>query len=262
MYSVILIDDEEISVESIRQMIPWEDYGIKAVYTAGNIEKAKLIMEETKIDIVICDIEMSGGDGFEMIRWIQEKTYPCVNIFLTCHAEFTYAQKAMRLGVIDYILKPVIPGDFGTVICKAIKAVKEQEARNRSRTYVSKLAAGCLEEGKSGGSLNNNKEVVLRIKKYIDEHLSYSITRQEIAECVFLNKDYVSRIFKEETGTSIVDYIIKKKIYVACELLSTTKLSVSKVAECIGYTHMPYFSKIFKKETGMTPNEYRNRFYV
>ncbi|MBS5522313.1 MAG: AraC family transcriptional regulator, partial [Clostridiales bacterium] len=58
------------------------------------------------------------------------------------------------------------------------------------------------------------------------------------------------------------DYIIKKKIYVACELLSTTKLSVSKVAECIGYTHMPYFSKIFKKETGMTPNEYRNRFYV
>lgn len=262
MYSVILIDDEEVSVESIRQMIPWKDYGIKAVYTAGNIETAKLIMEETKIDIVICDIEMSGGDGFEMIRWIKEKAYPCVNIFLTCHAEFSYAQKAMRLGVIDYILKPVIPGDFGVVLLKAIEALKEQEAIDRGRAYASRLAAGCLEEGESKSSLNNNKEITSKIKKYIDEHLSYSITRQEIAECVFLNKDYVSRIFKEETGMSIVDYIIKKKIYVACELLSTTKLSVSKVAECTGYTHMPYFSKIFKKETGMTPNEYRSRFYV
>ena len=75
-----------------------------------------------------------------------------------------------------------------------------------------------------------------------------------------MNKDYLSRIFKEETGMSIVDYIIKKKMNVACELLSTTNLSVSKVAECIGYTHMPYFSKLFKKETGMAPNEYRSHY--
>ncbi|MBS5521673.1 MAG: response regulator, partial [Clostridiales bacterium] len=160
MYSVILIDDEEISVESIRQMIPWEDYGIKAVYTAGNIEKAKLIMEETKIDIVICDIEMSGGDGFEMIRWIQEKTYPCVNIFLTCHAEFTYAQKAMRLGVIDYILKPVDPSEFSSTITGVITELDEEHKKdedyNRQANFIKQYYMyTLLNSGDASGILDN-----------------------------------------------------------------------------------------------------------
>lgn len=259
MYSVILIDDEEVSIESIKQMITWESYGIDKVCTATNIEEAKAILEELKIDIVICDIEMAGGDGFEMIRWIKERKYPSVNIFLTCHAEFTYAQKAMKLGIIEYVLKPVIPEDFGEVLKKAVGQIKEQEARHRTQAYASQLASGYLRQDGSQPQ-NNNEEIVAKVRKYIEEHLSYNISRQEIAEYVFLNKDYLSRIFKEETGQSIVDYIIKKKIHVACELLTTTTLSVSKVAACIGYTHMPYFSKIFKKETGMTPNEYRSHY--
>ena len=259
VYNVILIDDEEVSIESIRQMIPWEKYGIQKVCIATNIETAKAILQEMRIDIVICDIEMSGGDGFEMIRWIKEKKYPSVNIFLTCHAEFTYAQKAMKLGIIDYVLKPVIPEDFGEVLEKAIEQIKEQEARFRVQAYATQLASDYLESDEHNREMKN-AEVVAKVKKYIEEHLSYNITRQEIAEYVFLNKDYLSKIFKEETGMPIVDYIIKKKMNVACELLSTTRLSVSKVAECIGYTHMPYFSKMFKRETGMTPNEYRSHY--
>ena len=260
MYRVILIDDEELSIVSIRQMIPWEAYGICEVFTATYIEAAKRILEKTKIDIVICDIEMSGGDGFEMIRWIKEANYPSVNIFLTCHAEFSYAQKAMKLGVIDYVLKPVIPDDFGEVLKKAIDRLKEQEARHRGAAFVSQMAADYLDDSENAQKPGRNAQIAENVKKYIEEHLSYNISRQEIADYVFLNKDYLSKIFKEETGMAIVDYIIKKKIYVACELLSTTRLSVSKVAECIGYTHMPYFSRLFKKETGMTPNEYRNHY--
>ena len=262
MYSVILIDDEAVSIESIRQMISWESYDIHRVYTATNIDEAKAVLLEARIDIVICDIEMAGGDGFEMIRWIKEKQYPCVNIFLTCHAEFAYAQKAMKLGILDYVLKPVIPEEFGEVLDKAIEQMKAEEARHRAHAYASSLASEYLENDNGVFTQKNNGEVVAKVKKYIEEHLCYNITRQEIGEHVFLNKDYVSRIFKEETGVAIVDYVIKRKLQVACELLSTTKLSISKVAECIGYTHMPYFSKIFKKETGMTPNEYRLHYHT
>ena len=162
MYSVILIDDEEVSIESIKQMIPWESYGIHKVYTATNIEAAKSILGDVKIDIVICDIEMSGGDGFEMIRWIKDIKYPSVNIFLTCHAEFTYAQKAMKLGIIDYVLKPVIPEDFDEVLDKAIDQIKEQEARHRVQAYASRLASDYLENDESY-AIKNNAEVVAKV---------------------------------------------------------------------------------------------------
>lgn len=260
MYQLILIDDEELSLQSIELMIDCEKYHINKVYKATNITDAKAILESSKIDIVICDIEMAGGDGFDMIEWIHERDYPSVNIFLTCHAEFDYAHKAMKLGVIDYVLIPVIPEDFCEALEKAIERVKEMETRNRAKEYASKLASDYLEQGEDDRDAQSNGEVVCKVKHYIEDHLSYNITRQELAEYVFLNKDYLSRIFKDETGMSIVDYIIKKKIHVACELLSTTNLSVSKAAECVGYTHMPYFSKIFKKVTGMTPNEYKNHY--
>ena len=258
MYSIILIDDEEVSIESIKQMLPWGDYGVKRIFEATNIEDAKNVMNCEKIDIVVCDIEMAGGDGFEMIRWINKCEYPSVNLFLTCHAEFAYAQKALKMGVMEYILKPVTPEELGDTLRRAIERMKHQAAMKRVQKQAARIAADRTNEHYSNEK--SNAEVVRRVKKYIEEHLSFNISREEIAESVFLNKDYQSRVFKDETGLSIIDYVIKEKMNVACELLTTTNLSISKVAECIGYTHMPYFSKLFKKETGMTPNEYRGYY--
>ena len=100
----------------------------------------------------------------------------------------------------------------------------------------------------------------LRIHKaleYIQNNLNRNISRADIAKVVFLNEDYFSRLFKQETGYNYKDYTLMKKMKLAKHLLRNTKLSISIVASKVGYDNFSHFSKMFKKMSGMTPQEYR-----
>lgn len=96
-----------------------------------------------------------------------------------------------------------------------------------------------------------------QIKEYIRENLEKDLTRNELAERVFLNQEYLSKLFKKQTGVSLSTYIINERINVAKGLLVKTDMSVSLIASKIGYSNFSHFSQIFKKSTGLTPVEYR-----
>lgn len=95
-----------------------------------------------------------------------------------------------------------------------------------------------------------------KIKAYITEHYSENISRQELADLLFVNSDYLSRIFNKETGMPIPDYITQVRIEEAKRLLHTDA-TVSDIAIRVGIDNYSYFSTVFKKYTGMTPMEYR-----
>ncbi|MDU0330814.1 MULTISPECIES: helix-turn-helix domain-containing protein [Paenibacillus] len=101
------------------------------------------------------------------------------------------------------------------------------------------------------------KSVAEEIKQYIHAHYGDELTRNDLAEVVYLNPDYLARLFKKETGISLGSYIIRVRISVAKQLLETTKLSVYAVANQVGYANYSYFSKLFKQEVGVTPNDYK-----
>lgn len=101
------------------------------------------------------------------------------------------------------------------------------------------------------------KSVAEEIKQYIHAHYGDELTRNDLAEVVYLNPDYLARLFKKETGISLGSYVIQVRISVAKQLLETTKLSVYAVANQVGYANYSYFSKLFKQEVGVTPNEYK-----
>lgn len=98
------------------------------------------------------------------------------------------------------------------------------------------------------------------IKNYIDDHFQENITREELSRLVFLNPDYLSRLFKRKMGVSISSYFIQKRIDLAKKLLVTTKIPVSVISSQTGYDNFAYFTKIFKDKVGMSPNEYRKAF--
>ena len=102
-----------------------------------------------------------------------------------------------------------------------------------------------------------SNDVISEVKKYIDEHISEKISRSEIADYVFLNENYLSRLFHKEVGCSISKYILEKRLALSKKLLIQTKLSVSEIGERVGYDTTTYFVRIFKQETGKTPNEFR-----
>ncbi|MCZ8518449.1 MULTISPECIES: response regulator transcription factor [Paenibacillus] len=106
MHSLLIVDDERTAVRGLSQGIPWAELGVTEVYEAYNAKQAKDIMSSRGIHLLICDIEMPGGNGIELLEWVNEHSEDTVSIFLTGHADFQYARKALQLGSQDYLLKP------------------------------------------------------------------------------------------------------------------------------------------------------------
>lgn len=101
------------------------------------------------------------------------------------------------------------------------------------------------------------KSQVEQIKQYIETHMERDIRRSDIAEAFYLNPDYLSRLFKKETGVQLKDYIVAEKMKAAQTLLRTTDLPVSMVAVRVGYSNFSHFSQVYKKAMGRTPAEDR-----
>lgn len=106
----------------------------------------------------------------------------------------------------------------------------------------------------------SNLSVIDRVKRYIREQIGEpELTREQIARHVYLNPDYLTRLFKKETGMAISDYLQQQRIEYAKHLLTHTDQPVSAVALSAGYANLSYFSTLFKKTTGLTPVEYRRQ---
>ena len=105
----------------------------------------------------------------------------------------------------------------------------------------------------------STNQIRLRVR-YIDAHYREEIHREELGELVFLNTDYLSRIFKKEKGISISNYIIQKRVEEAKKLLTQSSLPINTVSLYVGYSNFSYFTKMFKDNTGYAPLEYRRSF--
>ncbi|MCU6710500.1 response regulator [Paenibacillus sp. J5C_2022] len=103
------------------------------------------------------------------------------------------------------------------------------------------------------------RKVITQAKQYIREKLKQDITLGEVAEQVYLNPVYLSRLFKLETGRSFSDYVTGVRMELAAELLRDTNLKIYEVCEQTGYKDVRHFYKLFKKHTGYLPSEYRER---
>ncbi|MDF2921396.1 MAG: two component transcriptional regulator, AraC family [Paenibacillaceae bacterium] len=99
---------------------------------------------------------------------------------------------------------------------------------------------------------------VLDACQYVSLHLTRRITLDEVAEHLFMNASYFSRLFKKETGETFIEYVNRMKVDRAKELLDQTNLSVAHIGEALGYDNHSYFIKMFKTVAGITPQDYRS----
>ena len=106
-------------------------------------------------------------------------------------------------------------------------------------------------------SMNEIKSAVERVKVFIAHHLSDDLNRDAMANLVFLSPDYLTRIFKKETGIALNQYIIQERIKAAKVLLTKTNLPIREIALNVGCTNISHFSKFFKKNSSLSPLEYR-----
>jgi len=110
---------------------------------------------------------------------------------------------------------------------------------------------GSTEEGKTA------QEAVRKVMKYIRDNYAKELSLQKIAQQIYLSPDYFSRVFKKEAGCTFAEYLTRVRLEAAKQLLANPYLSVSEVAQRVGYHDPNYFSRVFRKAVGLSPSEYR-----
>lgn len=111
----------------------------------------------------------------------------------------------------------------------------------------------------STGGQDHTHYLIKRAYEYIDEHLKNEISLNEISEELNLSSYYFSKLFKDESGEGFVEYLTRKRVEKAKEMLKDPEKSIKETGCECGYSDPNYFSRIFKKATGMTPTEYKER---
>ncbi|MEG1012094.1 MAG: AraC family transcriptional regulator [Ruthenibacterium sp.] len=111
----------------------------------------------------------------------------------------------------------------------------------------------------TAGEQLKHKKIISEVLDYINEHYSEEIKLSELADRLYINQSYLCREFKKSTGFSLTKYIANKRIREARELLRNTQISVAEVAITVGYNNITHFNWIFKKETGISPSEFRKQ---
>ena len=125
--TVLIVDDQPDVVRGEEQGIDWPKLGIDTILTAYSVPEAEELLLSKRVDVLLCDIEMPPRSGLELLEKIREKKLRTRCIFLSAHAEFTYAQEAIRLGGFDYILQPAPYRDIERAILRALDDIKEKD---------------------------------------------------------------------------------------------------------------------------------------
>ena len=244
MWTVMAADDEGYVREALQKLIDWSALGYELRAVVSNGQELIDEMEQTHPDVVITDIRMPLLDGLEVCRYVSERCPEARVIILSAYSDFTYARTALRCGACEYILKT----DMLDELPKTLEKVGGELRRQREEVLA-----------ESPGDAKPD-DLYDRMTRYVERNYRKSISLPDIAEQLHANQSYLSRLYKSCSGVNLFDDIQRRRIEKAKECLTASGWKVQAVAEYVGFEDSAYFSRVFKKETGMSPKEYRNAY--
>ena len=221
MIRAVIIDDEPTTETILRYFTERGDLPLEIAASAANGKLGVEAIRRTDPDLVFLDIQMPVMNGFEVMAAEPDRKY----IIITAYDMFDYAQKALRLGACDILLKPIELSQVQQAVERAI------------------------------GTKFTGNDTVNEIAAYVRAHFAEKVTLTEIAEQFFLTESHVARLFKKHMGDSVMNYLHRIRIENAKRLLDEGK-SVKEAAETVGYDSLNNFYKHFKAVTGETPAAY------
>jgi len=249
--TVVLVDDNPLILQALRHSIPLESLGYQVAGYFTNSTEAFDFCCEHRPQMLITDIKMPGMTGLELIERLQSVYQDFSSIVITGYDEFAFAQKALRLGAVDIILKPI---DDETLI---------QALRRASGTRDPGILPEAPEtETATAGFRAIDPELHItasarRALDYLREHLSEKTTLADLADYVGLSSAHLSKLLKKETGMNFIDINNRMRVEKAITLLADGRYKVYEISNMVGIDNYAYFYQIFKKVTGKSPKEFQ-----
>ncbi|WP_036719624.1 response regulator transcription factor [Paenibacillus harenae] len=250
--TILIVDDEPRTRQGIKKTLEAWAAGQYTIETASSAVEVLAILDRRLVQLLITDIRMPELGGLAMIEALQSKPHKPVVIVISGHPEFDYAQKALQLGVVDYLLKPI---DKAKLVRTVEQALQVDEKRNRIEKMEKLVDTKLLE---TGDEESRYSPPVREAIAYIDTHLGEAIGMRQLADMLHLNPSYFSVLFKEQTQLTFSDYLTRRRMQRAKQLLAQTRLSIGEIAEQVGYQTDKYFIKVFKSMENTSPSKYRS----
>ena len=252
MYSVTVIENEHFVVLWLKQLFNRPDLGFTCTESYENPLQALPAVKENPPDLIISDIRMPGMSGLELLNQLREEKVTSPVIFVSAFPDFSYAQEGIRLGALDYLLKPVSMEDAEKCLLKAKEYLNRQSEVQRLEKEAKEKAQPDL-----GGGLPDDP--YQRMLAFIDANYAKPIRLTDLAKETNMSAGYCSSLFQKEAGMSFSQYLIQLRMRKAKELLKYRNISINQVASLVGYADLFYFSREFKRNVGVTPSEYKNQ---
>ena len=243
-YRIVLCEDEPLLLSRLQRMIEGLESGFTVVGLAENGREALEALSETGADLLVTDIRMPVMDGIELIKKLQEEQPRLECMLISGYGDFEYARTALRLGVCEYLLKPV----SGEELKMALQRIRQRldERRGQIKTSLTPPADASADD------------VIERLGAYIREHAFEEIHFTELIAGTNYHPNYVSRLFGKRFGAPPQRYQIVQRMNEAKRLLMLLpEEPVRRIAQKVGYPDQNYFARVFKQTTGISPQRFR-----
>ncbi len=255
MYRVLVADDEPIERQVVAKKI--NDYfpnQVEVILAKNGIEAVDLFKEHN-CQIALLDIAMPGKSGLEAAEEIRDFDRTCSIIFFTAFDEFSFAKRAIGVKALDYLLKPCSDEDIIGALEEAFSIVD----KNTDQHFTSDISQEIVREYIDDELDRDRSSIIIReTKNYIDKHYKEDISLQDVASVFGYTDVYFCKIFKQNFGKSFINYLNELRIGKAKALLANPVINIKDISSESGYRDANYFTRVFKRMTGMTPSEYRN----
>lgn len=259
----LIADDELHILQNLNAVIRWERLDIEVVGLARTGEQALALATEHGPHLVLSDIRMPNMDGLRFVEALK-KAQPDVRVLMiTGYQDYEYARTMIRLGVSDYILKPIDYEGLETTIRELASDIRERLEERRlafDGQSARADAAGAEAAGAERPPRKKSREQLMKeAGEFIRRNLGRDFGLEDVADHLGISNSYFSLLFKQTYGETFVEHVTRSRIEKAKTLLVQTPYSVTEIGKAVGYADRRYFTKVFQRLTGTIPSEYRER---
>lgn len=230
---ILIVDDESLIRDGIEKRIIKYGYPAEKIYKAMDGNAAMQILEKEKIDLVFVDINMPFMNGLTFIE--KAKKEGRYFVIISGYDKFEYAKKAIELGVVRYLLKPIDRQEFMEVMDQMVELL---DVKVKHQEYSS--------------------NVMMIMECIHQNYKDMNFSLMDCAQRLQLSESTISKWLKKEGLMNFNDLVNQERIQCAKLLIcqSEGKLKIAELAQQCGFSSQQYFSVVFKKYTGVTPSQF------
>lgn len=233
LHTILVVDDDPNTLELHARIVQSHSSSNRVLKARNGREALQILAQET-LDLVLLDLQMPEPDGFAVLEEMREN------------------ERTRRIPVIVVTGKLLTETEMAR-LTRGVTAVLEKGLFSLDETVEHIRSALERKQRLSGEA----QRLVRKAMAYIHEHFPEPISRRDIARHVNIAEDYLTYCFRQELGTTPIKYLQRYRVNRARSLLRQDENTITEIARLVGFSDGSYFSRIFHRETGMSPEAFR-----